>query len=328
MVGPRALALLVALAVFAALPLVVQSPYGRHLFILSFIYAMAAASWALTLGFGGIFNFAHLALFGLGVYGCGIAVKVLGVSPWLGLPVGAAVGALAAGIVCLPVLRLKGIYVVLVTFAFAQLCLQIVVSQSGITGGTQGMVSIPTLRLGSYNFLRDGKLAYYYTALALLVASAGLLLALVRSSFGLGLIALRDAEDYAVSRGVSVARQRVVAMTVSGGLAGLAGAFYALYLRVASPEIFGFGVTSLILSMVLVGGASTVFGPIAAAFVLTFGTEAMVGLGAWRFVIVSALMILVVRFAPGGLASIVPWDWIAARWDRRTTRPIAEKRPS
>lgn len=312
---PAVVAPLVALAVLAALPVFVGGGYGRHLFILAFIYAVVASSWALTLGYGGIFNFAHLAFFGLGVYGCGIAVKVLGLSPWLGLPIGALAGVVAAAIVCLPVLRLKGIYVVLITFAFAQLCMHLILTQSGVTGGTQGMVSIPTLKIGDYNFARDGRLAFYFSGLALLAVSTLALLAIVRSRFGIGLVALRDNEDYAVSRGVSVARQRLIAMMASGALAGLAGAYYALYLRVASPDIFGFGLMSLVLSMVLVGGAATVYGPILAAFLLTFATEAMIELGAWRFIIVSLLMILVVRFAPGGLFSILerlaPKRWAA-----------------
>ena len=83
--------------------------------------------------------------------------------------------------------------------------------------------------------------------------------------------------------------------------------FYAIYLRVASPEVFGFGTLSLALSMVLIGGTGTIIGPIAAALILTFGTEAMAsirGMEEARFIVVAVLMIVVLRFSPGGLARI------------------------
>src|SRR5690606_34961493 len=117
----------------------VESTYIRHLMIVAFIFAIVASSWDLTIGYGGIFNFAHIAFFGIGVYAYGILGGTLGISPWLSLAGSGVAAMVAAAVITLPVLRLKGIYVVLVTFAFSQLCLQIVLSQSEITGGSQGM---------------------------------------------------------------------------------------------------------------------------------------------------------------------------------------------
>lgn len=273
----------------------------RHLLILSCIFAMVAASWDLTLGYGGIFNFAHLAFFGLGVYAAAITVLTFDLSPWLGFPAGALAGMVAAAIVTLPVLRLKGIYIVLVTFAFSQLALQLILSSSEITGGMGGMVSIPSLKIGDYNFAGDGRLAFYYLAVSSLAAMLAILFLITRSEFGKGLVAIRDNADYAASRGVNEARHRLISMLVSGALSGFAGAFYALYLRVASPDVFGFGLSSLVLSMVLVGGIGTLFGPIVAAVAITLATSLMMDFGAWRFVIVSVLLILVLRFSPAGL---------------------------
>lgn len=326
--NPKALALAAALAILALLPLAVQDTYARHLLILAFLYAAVAASWDLTLGIGGIFNFAHLAFFGLGVYAAAIAAKVLGLSPWLGLPAGMIVGAAAAAIVTVPVLRLKGIYIVLVTFAFSQLCLQLILTRADVTGGMEGIVSIPPLRIGDHNFARDGRIGYYYTGLALLAASAALLALLARSRFGVALAALRDNADYAASRGVNEARHRLLSMVASGAIAGAAGAFYALYLRVASPDVFGFGISSLVLSMVLVGGAGTIFGPIVAAFAVTLVSSLLLDIGAWRFVIVSALMIVVIRFLPGGLWGLVERALDALPDDERVGPRTAAAEPT
>jgi branched-chain amino acid transport system permease protein len=296
----------VALAALLALPAVVEDSYTRHLMIVVFIYAIVAASWDLTLGYAGLFNFAHVALFGTGVYATALAARLGGVDPWLAMLLGGVAAAAVAALVALPVVRLQGIYVVLVTFAVSQLILQVVLSQSALTGGTQGLVRIPTLELPGYNFLRDYKLGYYYVGLALLTVTVVALRLVVRSDFGLSLQALRDNEDYGVARGIPVARQRLKAMVVSAFFAGLAGGFYAVYLRVASPEVFSFATSSLVLSMVLVGGVGTIWGPVVAALVLTLASEwlaTLPGLDEGRFMLVAVAMIVALRFLPGGLVS-------------------------
>lgn len=302
------LVLLLVLAVFAILPMFVTDSYTRHLFILAFVYAIIASNWDLSLGYAGLFNFGHLTFFAVGVYTSAVAAKTWGVDPWFAIPMGGVTAAITALIVSLPVARLKGIYVVLVTFGFSQLVLQLILSQSQITGGAGGMVRIPGLEIGDYRFIRDFKFGYYYVALGLLVISTLYLLAITNSAFGKSLLAVRDNEDYAQARGISIARQRVLALVASAVFPGIAGGFFAIYLRVAAPEVLSFGTLSLALSMVLIGGTATIIGPIIAALVLTFATEAMAGIRGMeeaRFIVVAVGMILILRFAPGGLARMV-----------------------
>ena len=295
------------IALLLAIPVFVEDSYIRHLFILAFLYAVIASNWDLTLGHAGIFNFGHMTFFGAGVYTAAIGAKTFGLSPWLTIPLGGAMAALIAAVLAAPVVRLKGIYVVLVTFAFSQLALQLILSQSQITGGAQGITRIPYLSLGDYKFIRDYKLGYYYLALGLLGLSTLFLLWLASTPFGKSLRAIRDNEDYARARGVSVSRQRMLAMVGSAVFTGIAGGFFAIYLRVASPDVFGFGALSLALSMVLIGGVGTITGPIVAALVLTFATEAMAGIRGMeeaRFIVVAIGMILVLRFAPNGIIGL------------------------
>jgi branched-chain amino acid transport system permease protein len=296
------------LAALLLLPAVVTDGYHRHLFVMAFIFAIVASNWDLSLGYAGLFNFGHLAFFGVGAYTAAVAARVLDWSPWLGIGLAGPAAVLAALVIATPVARLRGIYVVLVTFAFGQLCLQLVLSQSGLTGGAEGIVRIPALSIGEYRFNRDFNFAYYYTALGLLTLSTAYLLALVRSPFGRSLRAIRDNPDYAAARGISVARQRVLALTLSAVFTGVAGGFYAVYLRVASPDVFGFATLSLALSMLLIGGIGTVVGPILAALALTFLNESLAGIRGLedlRFVIVALAMILTLRFASGGAMEIL-----------------------
>jgi branched-chain amino acid transport system permease protein len=152
-----------------------------------------------------------------------------------------------------------------VTFGFSRIVMLFIVSQSNLTGGTREMIRLPNLTWGSHNFIRDGRFGYYYLVLALLAFSVAALRSFVRSRSGLSLVALRDGEEYAISRGISLARQRLVDLVLSAAIAGFAGAFYGSYLRAASVEVFSTGFTSLILSAILPGGAGSIYGPVAAS---------------------------------------------------------------
>ena len=173
------------LVLLLAAPLVLTGSYPRHLLIMSLIYAVVAASWDVSLGYGGLFNFAHLAFFGIGLYVAAILSKLVGLDPWVAIALAGVCTTATAALVSLPAIRLRGIYVVLVTFAFGQLVQQLVLSQADVTGGSQGMVMLPGLRIGTYNFARDGKLAYCYAAIGLLFITVVALRALVRSPLGI-----------------------------------------------------------------------------------------------------------------------------------------------
>lgn len=297
------------LAVLALLPFVFADSYSRHILIMAFIYAIVASNWDLSLGYGGVFNFGHLALFGIGVYAYALLTKLAGLDPWLALVASGVVATLAAVIVTIPILRLKGIYIILVTFGFAQLVMQVIISQSEITGGTQGIVRIPGLYLFDHNMVRDGKIGYFGIALALLAASTIFLRVLVRSRTGASIVALRDNEEYAISRGVSLVRQRLITLAASAFFTGIAGAFYAAYQRNASIDVFGMSLATIVLSMVLLGGTGTIYGAIIASFVLTIFAEAMADFGAWRPMITAVLIIVVMLVYPSGLVGMLQAAW-------------------
>lgn len=294
--------------IFLLIPIVVQDSYNRHLFIMAFIFAIVASNWDITLGYTGIFNFGHMAFMGLGVYTAGIGTKVLGINPFLVIPLGGIIACLGAVLCVAPVVRLKGIYVVLVTFAFGQIIYQLILSQAHITGGSEGIVRLPYLRIGDYTFIRDYKLGYYYIALLVLTLNLLVLHFVTTSIFGKSLKAIRDNEHYAQSRGISIARQRIKAFVLSAFFTGIAGAFYGVYLRVASPDIFAFSLGALVLSMVLIGGVNSIWGPALMALIITFSSEKLAAIPGFediRFLIIAILMILVLRITPGGLQQLL-----------------------
>lgn len=296
---------LAAAAILLVLPLMFTDTYVRHVLILVFLYAVIASNWDLSLGYGGIFNFAHMAFFAIGLYSYGITAKILGIDPWISILIAPLLALAFAALLAIPILRLEGIYVILVTIAAAQLLLRIVVSQSDYTGGTSGMVLLPRLTFGDYRLTSDGRIGYYYIALLLLAASTLFLYKLERSALGRAIKALRDNKYYAISRGVSEGRIRLMTLSASALFPGLAGAFYGSYVRVASPDVFGLGFLTITLSILLVGGVSTIWGSLIAAFAVTLLAEILSDYGAWREIIIAALIIGVVVVYPGGLFAAV-----------------------
>ncbi len=306
---------IIGIVVFLAIPFVVTNKLLIHLGILGMLYAIVASNWDLTLGYAGVFNFAHLAFFGIGAYTSGILAVKLGVSPWLGIPCGGLSAALASIIVSIPAIRLRGIYVALLTFACSQLVLLLLLSQPLITGGQQGLTGVPQLQIGDFRF-RESNYAHFYLVGFLLLCSTIFLRRLVTSDFGLSLIALRDFEEYAVARGIPLARQRLLAFLLSSIFPGLAGAVYAHFLIVASPDIFGFSLVTLLLSMLLVGGVATIYGPVIVGVLMTFVSELMAS-SAWmsdvfgisrgpvRFMFVAVLIVLTMRFFPQGVWGLI-----------------------
>ncbi|MCY4301762.1 MAG: alpha/beta fold hydrolase [Aestuariivita sp.] len=312
---------LLTFAVLMILPLGLTDIYSRHILILIFLYAVLASNWDISLGLSGVFNFAHLAYFAIGLYTYALLSKVLHIDPWFALaftPIPAIIFGL---LLAAPILRLDGIYVILVTIAAVQLLQQITVSQSTYTGGTGGMILLPRLEIAGYRFSDDNRLGYYYLSLTLLAASTMFLYKLERSSIGRAMKAMRDNKYYAISRGVSEARTRAMTMGISAIFPALAGGFQGAYLRVASPDVFGLGFLTVILSILLLGGVATVWGPLIAAFVVVGFSQLASDYGAWRNIFLAIMILGVIVIYPGGLFAALQESWRQA--NRKKTQVIA-----
>lgn len=314
--------LMVVFAALLLLPLIVTETSARHTIILIFIYAVLASNWDISLGYGGVVNFAHLGFFAIGLYTYAILAKVVGLDPWLALALTPVPAVIFAALLAIPILRLEGIYVILVTIAATQLLQQIVVSQSTYTGGTSGMVLLPRLTIGDYRLTSDNRLGYYYLGLAMLVASTVFLYKFERSATGRAIKALRDNKYYAIARGVSEGRTRLLTLSLSAIFPAVAGGFYGAYLRVASPDVFGLGFLTITLSVLLLGGVATIWGSLIAAAVVVGLSQLLADYGAWRNIAIAAVIIGVVVVYPGGLFAVLQELWNAA--DRLKTGLTAQ----
>jgi branched-chain amino acid transport system permease protein len=246
-------AALVALVFVAALNS--TAPYLVVLMIDMLIAVLFAASLHFLMGPSGMHSFGHAAYFGLGAYGAALFFKALGwpmEASLLFAPLLAAVGAFVFGWFCV---RLSGVYLAMLTLAFAQIVWSVVFQWDAVTGGSNGLVGIwPAPWLAA-------KPVYYLLVLAFTVAGCALLVRMLHAPFGLALRGARDSPLRAAAIGIRVPRLQWAAFVVAGTLAGLAGSLFAFAKGTISPETLGVGKSVDGLVMVLLGGVQAISGP-------------------------------------------------------------------
>jgi branched-chain amino acid transport system permease protein len=292
-----------ALSLLALLPLLSKaSPYTLVLGTDVLIAILFATSLHFIMGPGGMHSFGHAAYFGLGAYGASLLVK-LAAAPMLGAiafaPLAALAGALLFGWFAV---RLSGVYLAMLTLAFAQIVWSIVFQWEELTGGSNGVVGIwPTAPF-------ETATTYYWLVLALTVAGVLLLRRMLFSPFGYAIRAGRDSPLRAEAIGIDVKRVHWFGFAVAGAICGVAGALFAFAKGSISPETIAVGRSIDGLVMVLLGGIHTLTGPIvgASAFALLQDTI-MRQAEYWRALLGAIILLLVLVFPGGIVGSVTKW---------------------
>jgi branched-chain amino acid transport system permease protein len=307
-------AVLVAAAVTVPLlflPLVVDA-YALHILTISLYYVILAASWNLLAGFTGQFSLAHQAFAALGGYGSGLLIRYLGAPLWVSIPFGIALAALLGIALGRLVLKMRAIYLAIATWAFAETIHILLTAAYRFTRGELGLIVPPLYR-------HVGPAAYYYTFLALALASVLAMYLVVRSPMGFFMRAIRDDELRAQSLGVDTVRIKIAVFTLTSAFAGLAGAFYAHYTLVLSPQMADFSEMAKLIIMVVVGGLGFFAGPLIAAPPIQILTTYLQKYGEWDMVIYAVLVIALMRSYPGGLSAFL--GEVRARFRRKPAPP-------
>lgn len=267
----RHLIVLVVITVVAA-PVPLITPDAQEaVAVRVLIFALMAVGWNLMSGFGGMFNFGNAAFFGLGAYADAYLLVNHGISPWIGMVVGAVIAAAFAALIGFLTFRyrVKGAYFALATFAFAEM-LRLAAANSDLVNRAVGY-NIPILPESSWWMLQfeAGDARYYWVGLALLVLSLLVTMGYLRSRAGQYTVAIRDDEMAAQSLGINVLRYRLTTMALSAAITAVAGAFYAQYYLFVNPDL-AFGSAQSIQSILpaVVGGVGTLWGPVIGALVL------------------------------------------------------------
>ena len=279
--------------------LTAASPYLTVLAIDLMVAVLFAVSLHFIMGPAGMHSFGHAAYFGLGAYGAALMVRKLGLPMEVALlaaPIVAAMGAFFYGWFCV---RLSGVYLAMLTLAFAQITWAIAFQWDAVTGGSNGLTGV-----WPAEWLAD-KQIYYYLTLALSAASVLLLHRFLHSPFGYAMRASRDSVLRADAIGINVRRISWVAFVIAGAFAGLAGALYAFSKGSISPETLHVSRSIDGLVMVLLGGLQTLAGPIVGAVTFTWLHDTVArNTDYWRAMLGAIILILVLLF-PQGIAGFV-----------------------
>ena len=299
---PSLLAIAMLAVAWLALGMFVTNSYYLLMLTLVPIWTVMGLSWNLLSGYTGLVSFGHAAFFGLGAYTVTIAFVGYDLTPWLGIPLGMVVGAIAAIVIGYPTFRLRGHYFALSMLAYP-MALLYVFEWLGYQE-----VPLPMKRQapGFYMQFSDYRV-YVALAVALLVAALLVSLAIERSRFGMSLVAIKQNEPAAEAAGIDTLSWKMRAIMLSGAMAAAAGGFYAVVLLVVTPDsVFGMLVSAQALVVALFGGVGTLWGPVIGAAVLIPLSETLQAhlgnvIPGIQGVVYGGAIILVVLLAPEGI---------------------------
>jgi len=301
--------ILAVVALLACVPLVTTSNVVLNFLVVALLIALVGQGWNVLGGYGGQYSFGHAAFFGTAAYTTGILQLHYGVNAWAGLIIGIAAGALVGAVTGALSFRsgLRGSYFALVTLAFAEV-LRIIASVAPITGAGVGTLIKLDLRPEAFQF--QSRAPFYWIILGFVAVSLLIAQRLEASRFGAYLVAVRENEDAARAAGIDVFRIKLAAMTLSAAITAAGGCFYAQYFLFLDAGIaYGSWISVDALLAPIIGGIGTVFGPLLGALVVkTLGevTKHLIGdAPGLDLVIFGCVLILVVAFAPHGIAGLL-----------------------
>ncbi|MDO8490499.1 MAG: branched-chain amino acid ABC transporter permease [Dehalococcoidia bacterium] len=312
----KPLGLLVLALLLVFLPVYVTSAYYVHILIYIFVLAILAVGVRLVYTTGMV-TFAHAAFYAIGAYTSATLVMRFGWSFWVAIFAAGVMSAIVALAIGYPVLRIKGVYFFLVSFAFGMVVFTFFSNYLvNVFGGPNGIISVPHPNsisipgLPTLDFV--GKIPYYYLALVILALTLLVMYRLDRSRFGLVCKSVREADNLAETAGVNIMQYKVSAFVIACFFAGVAGAFIAHYYSSATPDTFGFHLSVSLLVFMLVGGSGSVAGPVIGVAVLEFlavlfvNVDKALGIppGPPEVLLYGVILIIFILFFPGGLVSL------------------------
>jgi branched-chain amino acid transport system permease protein len=280
--------------------------YVCHMLVMISIYAMLGGSLNLVAGYTGLPSMCHAAFYGLGAYSTTLLMMSAGLGFFSALGVALIVTALLSIAIALPALRLKGDYFVLATLGFQIIVVALFYNLTNFTGGPNGIPGIPIPRLFGFEF--DS--VFRYLVLSSVVSATGLfvLWLLINSPFGRLLRAIREDEVASASLGKNVPRVQSLAFAISAAMAAVPGALFAGYIRYIDPTTFTVMESIFILSIVVIGGAGSFWGPVVGAAFMVILPEALrflelplAAAANVRQITYGLLLVILMRFRPQGL---------------------------
>lgn len=285
------------------LPVFVRNPYYVGVLVFVGIYSMITVCLSLLLGYAGQISLGHAAFLGIGAYISGILTTRTQMSPWLALVCAMLFTGLLAYLIGRPVLRLRGHYLAMATLGFGEIGYIFFNAEVELTGGPSGFGEIPRLAVGGFVFNND--IRFYYLVWVTVIVLLILVLNLINSRIGRALRSIHGSETAANAMGVNTSSYKSQMFVFSAVVASVAGSYYAHFVTFVSPTTFDASMSILLVTMVIVGGMSNVWGAILGAVLLGTLPEYLRTFGDYDILIYGAILMAIMIFAPDGLVGIV-----------------------
>jgi len=294
-----------------ALPFIITNNYYLSVLVIIGIHTTVVVGLCLLMGYAGQISLGHAAFYGLGAYVSGILTSTYEVSPWIAIFVGAVGTGILAYVMGIPIFRLKEHYLALATLGLGLIIHVIFVEEVELTGGPSGLSNgIPYLSFG--NFMLNNDFRYYF--LVWTVALIAIILAnnVVHSRIGRALRSIHGSEFAAKSLGVDTVKFKLQVFALSAVYASVAGSLYAHYITFISPSPFGMMTSIQFLVMAVVGGLSSIWGPIFGVTAITVLTEGLKSFmyqffplagGEYEIIVFGIILVIIMIFLPEGLTS-------------------------
>ena len=294
----------ISLVVLALLAIVPFQGFVYDLFMMKvFCFAIFAASLNLLLGFAGLLSFGHAAFFGTGAYITAYVMKEWGLTPELGLICGVLCSTALGDVFGALAIRRQGIYFAMITLALAQV-IYFLATQVPFTNGEDGIQGVPRGKLLGLIELSSSTHMYYF-ALIVFTLAFFMIKRIVSSPFGQVMKSIRENEPRAISLGYDVNRYKLIAFTLSAGLAGLGGGLKSLVLQLASLSDVFWHTSGEAVLMTILGGIGTLWGPVAGAAVIINLQNYLANLGGWSTIATGAIFVIcVLAFRRGIIGEI------------------------
>lgn len=295
----KTIAIVIGLVILAILPLFNLKSYYMGVLCRILMYVILAGSLNVINGYSGQFNIGHAGFFGIGAYTSALLALRLGFPFWAALPIAGILAMIVGLIVALPTLRLRGIYLAIVTLGASEIIRLIALNWMSLTGGPNGLRGIPAPVLFGMKFSKSQQ--YYYIFFVLVLVFFFTTQRIIKSRIGRAWISIREDETAARSLGVETMKFKAINFMYGAFWAGIAGGAFAPYFKFISSDMFSLDEGFNILSMVIIGGQGTLVGPVVGAVIVNLLTEVLRPISQYRLVVYAILIITMMWLRPQGL---------------------------
>jgi len=304
---------LTIVAIIALIPLFISNLYYIQVLIFIGIYIILALSLNLLNGYVGLLSIGHAAFYGIGAYASAKLVMELGVPFPLAMLGSGLIAGVFGYLIAKPTLRLSGIYMTLATLGFNMIFFLVMQNWMSFTNGPLGIMDIPSPNI--FGYVIESRVQYYYLIFFLVLLTIGSMHRLITCRFGRALVGIRENELAAEAMGVHTTRYKIQAFVLAAFYAGIAGSYYAHFIKYISPDSFYIYESFILLAMLAFGGQGNLIGPVVGAAVLIIIPEVFRFLQEYRMLVYGSVLIIMMLVRRQGLLGGKNYSLRLSRFD-------------